>query len=245
MSQTKKVLLTVLVVVVVLFAVLFTIQMIDNTKNTAANKASFEVTMAYNTAGLKNQQLCLRNYFDILNNTQFKLLKDPKAKLSNEYKSAAIYNATINACKASISDIDKVSVPAALPKEKVELAKQLAENKKQMNKAYILKLEGLKKCNGNEACLISKDNLLGANPYEFAQLAAETNIIQFKIAKKNTLADSIFGYFKEVSLKNQLKNIETQQTKYKDTEAKRKKAIEDSKKETKEASKKAPATKTK
>lgn len=221
MTKVKTILLSILIAVVALVALLFTVQFVDSQVNGKTHQAVINALSVYNQKVSADQQTCLKNYYDILNNTQFKILKDSKTKLDPKYTSAKIYVNTITACKGVISEIDKVKVPTDLPEKKQILFKELMKLRQDTTQVYIDKLQVIKTCGSNKLCYTKKESLLGDDPFKPAILSYNSSLIELKLTKKLTVNYMISGIFNEMSLKNQLKNIEKSKEAYEKVEAKR------------------------
>lgn len=241
MEKAKKVLLTILVAVLGLTVLLFLIQLVDGLVNGKTYRAIDNALLKYNVKVAANQQLCLRNYYEILNNTQFKVLKDPKVKLDSRFTSPQIYTTTITACKAVVSDIDKVDIPNNIPEEKTALFNKLLKLKKDSALVYVDKLEAIKSCGANNACYTKKENLLGKDPFKAAIVSFNSNLTELKLTKRLTVNYMLTGIFNEQKVKNQLRDIEKSKAQYEKLESQRAEAIKKNNEKQKSAKTKAPA----
>lgn len=237
MAQVKKILLSIFIAVLALTALLFLVQLVDSLVNGKTHESIEKALTSYNQAVATNQQKCLRDYYDILNNTQFKILKDSKVKLAPKYTSTLTYNTTIAACNGVISDMDNVKVPSDIPEKKQALFKELFKLKKENMQIYVDKLEAIKSCGANNACYTNKDNLLGKDPFKSAILSYKSSLTESSLTKKWTVSYMVSGIFNEISLNNQLKGIEKSKTTYDQMEAKRAEAEKQAKAKPKAASK--------
>lgn len=241
MAKVKTVLLSIFIAVLALTVLLFLVQFVDSLVNGKTYQSIDRALTSYNQAVAVNQQKCLKDYYDILNNTQFKILKDSKVKLDSKYTSPQIYTDTIDACKGIITDIDNVKAPSNLSAKKKALFTELFKLKKANTQVYIDKLEAIKSCGSNNACYTKKDNLLGKDPFKSAILSYKSTLTEMNLTRKLTVSYMVSGIFNEIFLNNQLKNIEKSKATYDQMEAQRAEVEKQAKEKPKEASK--PAAK--
>lgn len=237
MAKVKTISLTILITILSLIVLLFVVQFVDSLINGKTYKTIDTALIKYNVEVASDQQVCLRNYYDILNNTQFKILKDPKTKLEPKYSTPGLYNATLTACKDVVKNLDNVQVPANLPEKKKALFKELIHLKKDNAQVFIDKLNAIKSCGSNNACYTKKENLLGNDPFKAAILAYKLRLTELAITRRLTVSYLFSGVFTEISVKNQLNSIMKSKEAYDKSEAARIKAEKQQKQEAKKASK--------
>lgn len=241
MEKVKKILLITVAAILTLIILLFLVQFIDAQVNRKTYAAVDKALTDYRKTISQNQQLCLRNYYDILNNTQFKVLKDPKVVLPAEYKSSKIYDTTLNYCNGLANDIDKVDIPKDIPEEKSVLFDDLVQYGKESASLYIDKLESLKACKGNNTCITKQETLLGKDPFKSALVSYNTTLTELQLTKKMDVNYIFVGFFKELTLKNQISSLEKSKAAYDEMETRKNAAIEQAKKQPKINPKAVPA----
>lgn len=208
MNKVKKMLIAILFILITLYAVELVDWQIH--KATYIKIDDFFKTNKQVAKG-QDAKSCFNQSMYIYKNTIFKLTND-KDKISNEFKNPKIYLSTISSCNNAVDDFKNIYIPSDIPKNKNKLLKDYNQANIQSIKININNLNILKKCNGNEQCVIKAENIIEYNPYKESKLLLMTLLTAIQAKERLSVSYILRGYAGEYFIKNKIKKLENNES---------------------------------
>lgn len=182
-DKTKKIIKTTTIIILVLLSISYIAELADKQINrkTYANVDNFfrKHKIVLSSKDAKN---CGNQFLYIYKNTKIKLI-DENATIKNEFKNPKIYDSAITSCNCYINDLNNLSIPKDISKEKFEAIQDYIKYELQLVNGYNQDLKALKACNGNKTCIIKTKSDLFDNHSKFLQLSRNM-VLSYAKAKK-------------------------------------------------------------